>query len=408
MQQPVVHPHPERRAWVVLWTSFAVFCLLVILMPLGIRSFLLYSTVAHAPVLRTVEGTAVVDNPATGSEMAIGRDDARSVGEGSVISLDDKSRAVLTFFDGSAVHILPSTLLSIDAVRGPRFAMGVRPVTISLRIVSGAVKVVATDPLEHKGLDFVLRCPLLGAEIAIRGDGVYGAEVESGSADVFANRGEVTVTANGKSVQLVAPERTTVKAGQPPLAPVADARELIRNGDLRQPLEQDWTVINDQGSDGPSVDGTAVLVNIDGAPAVRLYRTGSGHNHCETKIEQKLDRDLPDPVSSLVVRANIRLISQELSGGGYMGSEFPLIIRVRYRDMYGSENEWVQGFYCENPDNNPTGTGQWLPKDTWQLYESPNLLETLNPTPFRIVSVSVSASGWDYESQVRWISLAVK
>ena len=408
MQQPAIRAHPERTAWIVLWVSFAVFCLTVVCVPLGVRHILLYSTVSHPPTLQAVEGTAVVDNPATGGQTAVSRDGVVSVPEGSVISLDDKSRAVLSFYDGSSVHLLPGSRLTVEAVRGPRFGMGVTPVTIHLRVASGAVKVVASDPRSPHGLDFSLALPLLGAKVSAARDGVYGMEVQSDGAEVFANRGSVVVTALGKSVLLKAPERTTIRAGEPPSAPVADARELVQNGDFAEGLDASWKVYNDQGNDGPSVDGTAVRLEVEGSPAVRLYRSGSGHNHCETIVEQRLNRDLPDPVSSLVVRANIKLVSQGLSGGGFMGSEFPLLIRIKYRDVYGSENQWVQGFYYDNPDGYPTGTGQWLPRNTWQLYESPNLLETLNPKPFRIVSVSVSASGWDYESMIRWISVAVR
>jgi len=408
MEQPALRARPERAAWLVVWAAFAVFSLLVVFAPLTVRHVLLYSTVAHPTTVQALEGTAVIDNPSTGEEFAVTKGQLRTIDEGSVLSLDDTSRAALHFFDGSSVHLRPGSRVSLERVRGPRFSLGVRPISIWLRVVSGRVKVVTTAPSRPAGLDFVLRCPVLGADVSISGAAVIGVEAESKGAEIFANRGSAVVSAGGKSVRLVAPERTMVKAGWQPEPPIADARELIVNGGFQDRLEQGWTVFNDQGNDGGDVAGTAVRTIDEGLPAVRFYRTGSERNHCETVIEQKVDRDLPDPVSSLEVRAYLKLINQSLSGGGYMGSEFPLIIRLKYRDIYGSENEWVKGFYYEPAQGNPTGTAEAYPKDSWQLYESGNLLEILEPKPFRIVSLRVYASGWDYESMFRWISVAVQ
>lgn len=412
MEQPAVRARPERTAWVVVWSAFAVFCLLVVFVPLGVRSLLLYSTVGHPVTLETLEGTAVVDNPATGEEFAVTKDakdqKTRSLGEGMVISLDEGSRADLRFFDGSSLHLLPGSRVSLVRIRGPRFDLGVRPNTIWVRIYSGRVKAVTAAPRHASGLDFQLHCPLLNADMGITSDGVYGVEIEPAKAEIFANRGSVVVTANGKSVQLVASERATIEAGHQPVGPIADAREMVTNGDFSADLERGWRFYNDQGNDGGNVDGTVVKLVEDGLPAVRFYRTGSNRNHCETVLEQSINRDLPDPVTLLEVRAVLKLVDQSLSGGGNLGSEFPLMIRLRYRDVYGSENEWVQGFYYENPQNNPCGAAVLCPKDTWQPFYSGNLLETLDPKPFRILSLKVTASGWDYESMVRWISIGVK
>ncbi len=408
MQQPLLRARPERTAWFVVWTAFAVFCLLVVCVPLAARYILLYSTAAHPATLQTLEGTAVIDSPATGSESAVTQDNTETCSEGAVISLDDKSRAVLHFFEGTSVYLLPGSRVSLERSRGPRFSLGVTPNTIALRMVGGRVKIVTAGPAGGTDLDFALHIPRLNADVSIKGDGVYGVELGSAGADIFSNRGSAVVVAGGKSVRLLASERTTVRPDAQPMAPIADARELIVNSDFRESLEPSWKVFNVQGGDEGDVPGMAVRMLDEGSPAVRFFRTGGQRNHCETVIEQSINRDLPDPASSLRVRAYIKLINQSLSGGGYMGSEFPLVIRLKYRDIYGSENEWVRGFYYQNPDNNPTGGFEVSPKDSWFLFESDNLLDSVKPKPFRIVSVRVYASGWDYESMIRWISLAVK
>ncbi|MCL6429370.1 MAG: FecR family protein [Anaerolineae bacterium] len=406
MEQPLSRSHPERTAWIVVWTSFAVFCLLVVFAPLSVRHYLRHATVSRPAELQTVEGTAVTDNPHTGTEAAIAKDRAVRISEGFVISLDEQSRADLRFFDGSFIHLLPGSRVALERSRGPRFGRGVSPNTIWVRMLSGRLRIV-TAGSSRTGLEFRVYCPLQEAQVLITDDGVYGVEVETNRAEVFVNRGSAVVSARGKSVHLVAPERTAIEGDQPPADPITDARELVVNGDFRSGLEG-WVVSNDQGNDGGDVDGTAVVTTDEGSPAVRFFRTGSNRNHCETIIEQRLDRDLPDPISSLVVRANIKLVHQSLSGGGYLGSEFPLMIRIRYRDQFGNENEWVQGFYYENPHGNPVGTAKAYPQGSWQLFESGNLLEALDPRPARIVWLRVYASGWDYESMLRSISVAAQ
>jgi len=405
MEQALSRRRPERTAWIVVWTAFIVFCLLVVFVPLSIRHILLYSMRSHTATLQALEGTVVIENPATGHQNVVSNGASANVTEGSAITLDDKASADLRFFDGSSVSIKPGSQLVLERVQSPRFQWGVQPNMIWLRMVTGQAKIV-TNAAGKTGLDFELRLKHLNAVLQIKSDGVYGAEVQTDSATLLVHQGSAVVNANSNSVQLVAPERTTVALGQPPTAPVADARELLTNGDFSQGLGEAWTAYNDQGNDGGDVPG--VWSCDDETHTVRFYRTDSQHNHCETTIEQDINRDLPDPVSSLVVRANIKIVNQNLSGGGYLASEYPLMIRIKYRDKYGSENEWIQGFYYDNSQNNPTTNGLQIPRDTWYYFESENLLDTLNPTPTRIISIRVSASGWDYESMIRYISLAVQ
>ena len=94
-----------------------------------------------------------------------------------------------------------------------------------------------------------------------------------------------------------------------------------------------------------------------------------------------------------------------LSGGGYLSSEYPLIIRVKYRDVNGDEAEYVRGFYAQNDTSNPTANGELLPRATWIPFDSSNLLASLPIKPFRILSIEIYASGWDYESYISNVRL---
>jgi len=204
---------------------------------------------------------------------------------------------------------------------------------------------------------------------------------------------------------VAARQRTSMALNHPPEPAMDVARNLVVNGDFADGLGAPWRVFNDQGTDGGEVDGTAEMVEDEGRTAVRFVRTGGHGNHCETVLEQTIDAQLPDAVTSLTVHATVKVRYQSLGGGGYLSSEYPLMIRLTYRDVYDSETEWIQGFYYQNTAGNPTTYGEEIPRDTWHYFESENLLESLPIRPYKIMRLRVYASGWDYESLISDIAL---
>ena len=156
------------------------------------------------------------------------------------------------------------------------------------------------------------------------------------------------------------------------------------------------------------MDGKAILAQSEGRRAVHFTRTGGQFNHCETVLEQDINYEMPEPPSSLVVKAVVKVIYQSLSGGGYQSSEYPLMIRLTYQDEYGSQNDWVQGFYYQNIDNNPVMYGVEIPQDQWYLFESENLLDSFPIVPSRIVKLRVYASGWNYDSMISEVNVIVE
>lgn len=103
-------------------------------------------------------------------------------------------------------------------------------------------------------------------------------------------------------------------------------------------------------------------------------------------------------------------MDQSLGGGGYLSSEFPIIVRLDYKDAYGNDNFWTHGFYFKDPiEDWPIRDGEKIPRFVWYPYESPNLMEQLGDVkPALITSVRVYASGWDYQSMVSQVQLLAK
>ena len=203
-------------------------------------------------------------------------------------------------------------------------------------------------------------------------------------------------------------QRTEVVFGEAPQPAVGIARNLIVNSDFRDGLNKGWRAYNDQGTDGGDIDGVVELVVDAGVRSAHFVRQGGQGNHCETILEQVIDAQMPDAPTSLVVRATVQVRYQSLSGGGYLSSEYPLMIRLTYRDVYDSEAEWVQGFYYQNIADTPTTYGLQVPHDRWYLFESDNLLEQLPIRPYKIIRIRVYAAGWEYESLISDINLIVE
>lgn len=403
--------NPEHLAWTVTLASFVVFCTLAISIPLSIRWYLTNATRAHEAKVFCLEGTAVVEDPQHAEAIPVLKGETISIPEGSVVSVDETAQALVTFFDESLVRLFPQTSVALERMRAPRFSVSSRPAQITVHAKGGRLQ---ANTVLRRSSPVEFKVNSLQADTLLSEDGSYALEVSNERTEVIVQGGEAEVTATSPvtptetaKVTLNSRQRTIVETGKPPLEPLKAERDLIANGDFKAPLNTGWEARNDQGADGGEVDGTVSLV-VDERRAVRLHRTGGEFNHCETIIEQQINRDLPDPLTTLKVRATIKLVNQSLSGGGYLSSEYPLMIRIRYRDRYLSETEWVHGFYYQNVDNNPTMYGQEIPQNKWYFYESENLVDVLPISPRRILWLRVYASGWSYESLVSEISLIVE
>ena len=396
---------PEGVAWAVLWTAFAIFCILVVAVPWSVRSYLINASNACEAEVEALVGTVVVEIPGSGTAKPVVKGERVQVPEGSVIIVDETSEAAVTFFDHSSMRLFPDTRITLEEMRAPRFEFSSNPARIVLYENGGRIG-IGRALLYDSSLHFEVRS--LQATMVLMEDGSYRVEVSNDRSEIIVTRGEATVTAMGSEVKLKQRQRTIVNIGEAPMSPMPAAKDLVTNGAFRQPLEVGWNAFNDQGLDGGEIDGQVMLVWEEGHRAVRFVRTGGDGNHCETAIEQEISSALPDPPISVKVRAMVKVQYQSLSGGGYLSSEYPLMIRLRYRDAYDSEAEWVHGFYYQNVTNNPTAYGQRIQSGRWYIYESENLLEVMPITPTRIESIRVYASGWDYDSMIAEISLIVE
>jgi len=395
--------NPARLAWIILFISFATFCFLVVGIPLGIRWYLINATQVHKTSLAAVRGTVVVQEPEAGAAIAVTgtKDD---VLEGSTIIADATSQAFLEFFENSTLHLYNKTQVVIHKAQSPRFNFSTKPNTIVLEVTGGRVR-VGVAPAVKFPLDFRVQTP--HAAVELEEDGRYSLEVNTEEFHLTVRDGRAKVAAMGKMVELGPGERTTVEIGREPSGPLPAERDLIVNGDFKEPLTVGWKVYHTQ-IDPKEVGGKAEILIAGDRPAVRFWRMGKATNHGETGIIQVIEKDVRD-FTSLALQLSVRLLDQSLAGGGTLSSEFPIIVRLDYKDINGNDNFWTHGFYFKDPTENwPILNGDKIPPLVWYPYESPNLMEKLEVKPAFITSIRIYASGWDYQSMVSQVQLLAK
>jgi hypothetical protein len=112
------------------------------------------------------------------------------------------------------------------------------------------------------------------------------------------------------------------------------------------------------------------------------------------------------------VTADILLEYQSLPGGGFQGTEYPIMMKLTYEDTEGNDRDWYQGFYYDPPPENyivydqPNNGSENISQGFWYPYESDNLLETLaDSKPVYVKSLRIYASGWIYRAMVADVQL---
>ncbi len=346
--------NPERIAWTVLWIAFAACWILAIGTPLGVRSYLLNARESQDAQLQVIGGTILVQK-AKGSD-PIGVTQATTLAQGDQVITDATSSATLDLFERSRLILYSNTDLILDTMQTPRFGVSEHPDEIHLNLTGGLVRVgVALPPTGERAIDFQVLTP--HADISLQ-EGSYRIEVTNEGTQVTVVRGQALVGRGASQITLVQGTRSQVGLDGTPSTPMSAVQNLLVNGNFREPLAPAWvtdTVVLTTTVKPPAIQ----QVEDGGRTAVRLTRREPDNgNHTEAAIEQPLDYDVRDFVR-LEVLFDVKLDFQSLSGGGLQSSEFPIIVRLDYKDIWGNDKFWTHGFYYQNQAGYAIGPDPW-------------------------------------------------
>lgn len=366
--------------------------LLVVGTPIVRRWYVGTAVESRPAQMASIDGGVVFVRRQGAGDWLMARPDER-VEPGDVLRTAANARAFVKLFDHSTVLLYPASTLQILRAEQGRFHR--ERAALVLDVSQGRARIGVAPPQESGTLFFQLRTPKVEIHLD---EGSYSVDTTNDVSQVSVRIGEATAHTAGGTANARAGQRLVVQGDRAPVGNLPARRDLIENGLFSQKdsaTPAGWTT-RDLSEQPP--DGTISSTTIPGA--ITFERHGQGHG--ETLISQQLDMDLWD-FEKLTLSANVRVLQHSLSGGGWQGREFPLMLRVIYRDNTGGLIPWYRGFYLNNPDELPVIDGQRLPSTDWQRVDV-NLLE-LAPRPWRIARVEVVAMGWDYVSAVGEIHL---
>lgn len=413
-QQSTATPYEGvgRQAWILLWIAFGIFIIMLVGIPLTLNWYLHNATSPLPARVEGIRGTTLVVNADTEEATAV--IEAMDMQEGDIIRTDDTARANLSIFTPDApldslatVQLRSNSEIVFEQARTARFELSDTTDYADLQLNVGRARVTGSAD-NGQVLDITITTP--HTIVRLR-NGSAAVAVDNDSTEVTARSGEVEVIAQGRMVVLTAGRRTTVSFGEVPGNPEASSKNLVTNGNFSQPLESAWTVekVVDAGDTSNVTYGDVNIVNSGGRQAAYFVREGEEGIHTETAIVQQLDADVLE-YDSLILRMDARLISQSLQGGGIQSSEFPLMVRIDFTDIYGNPQFWTHGFYMVDPVANwPIRDGEKIPSFVWYEYESPDFLNSPTfPRTQTVTSIRIYASGHNYRSQASGIELIAR
>ena len=390
--RPLAARRAERRVWMGLGLAFVVWCGLAAAVLLTINNYRRYATDSPAPILSTERGTVFYEGAAGGTQTRARP--GMAVEEGGVVEVGDSGGATLDLFDGTTVRLLPNTRLQPATVRVGKF--NADHTRLSLNLYTGAANFNVAGGLPF-GREVTVATPH-GVVSLSKGD--YLVWVQEDGTRISSYTGQAKAELEGTVVRLRDGQRAIFPADGAPRGPLPLAENLILNSDFSRQL-QGWTMLDKSEPGRPDVGGTRRLVDdtIAGrtVQALRISRDSPRDAFNETGIVQEIERDV-SAYRNVSVSAWIKINHASLSGGGYLGSEFPMMFRLNYIDERGGRPGWMRGFYYANPENRPADNGELIAQGQW--FPFLGRLSDLPDRPAYIRSIEVLSAGHDFDALV--------
>jgi hypothetical protein len=386
----------ERRAWLIIWFAFATLCALVFAASKFAIDYVSTAQVDQTASVTASRGQVAFSLPGSEEKTLLG--ERTDLGVGTVVFLDRKTATStdLQLFDDSRLKLLAGATLELSRMEVGRF---INQHEVVLTQDSGPIRYATGE-----ALDVQLSNALV--HLAAHGDYTIWLDDDHGRVLVYSGEARVAPT-TGPTVTVTENHRGEIDAaGQTRVFDLP--MSLLGNGDFGQ-QELGWQAL-DVPNSSLDVNGTRSWVAGPGdtGTALRVARQTLKGEHGETGLVQVLNNVDVSGWRHLWLRAWARVDYSDLSGGGTLNSEYPMMFRIKYEGpVEGSFVPWAIGLYYSNPDNRPIPPNtavQW-PHEEWKLYQV-DLMDT-DPTrvPNRLQEFAVLGQGHSYDSRVANISL---
>jgi hypothetical protein len=392
--------HSMRRStWLVVTIAFVIWVMLAVALGRW-ASGVLEVAAAQAPATVSISSGVVLYREAN-QRTEVAAPQGMKLFDGDELATSPGSDAELSLFDGTLADLFQSARLRVDVSRIGRFNPAVTQARLTL--MNGAMR-LSIPQIQNKAHTVNVYTPHGGAAFV---PGEYTVRVTADATRISVWDGRSAAAVADQIVELSPGQKIILAPDRVSYQVVEVLENIVLNGDFSQ-NRTSWEFREDREQGRPDVAGSLAVVTPTGpgapAQALQIKRHSQVDAHNETGLRQVLNRDVTG-ARGIQVRAKLRVDDASLSGGGYLGSEYPMMLRVRYRDSRGAEQVWTQGFYYANPENRPTALGQMVERGKWTDV-SFDLTQPRN-SPSTIDSIEVFGAGHTFDASVGAIQLLV-
>jgi hypothetical protein len=403
--------NPERLAWAVLLASFFICIGLAVAIPFGTRYYVLHARVGQKATLEVQRPPLSVTLAGRGAPVAIDKE-RDEIPEGTIVTTESTAGRLVIYAPQpdnpviATVQLYDNTEVTLSSARSPRFSASRLPHEVVLDAGAGRVRINVSSndsrPTVVKVHTFLGTATLT--------EGSYEVKVNSQTMEITVRDGQAELASNDAHTMPLGPAERALIDGDQVTGPLPAARDLVVNGDFQDLLENGWIKYSKQTD--PEQPPPRVNITTDEArEVVSFYRSGS--NHAEVGIQQEINYDVRD-FASLELHLAMRVIHQNIAGFGgcgYLSSECPITVLIDYKDVYDTDRQWRHAFYTGEPapDWPLYPWTEQIPLESWQTYDSGNLIETLDETPPAFIkSLTIYASGHSFQAMVTEVELIAR
>jgi hypothetical protein len=411
----------EHVAWLVLSLAFVSCVALAVGVPTSARWYLHNATRSMNVILQPRSGAVTYRRP--GNTTALVASNGTELFDRSVIDQQEDADALVIFYHPdqsetpiATVQLYGETDLTIGKARTPRFEVSKLPHHIQLQVGSASnMRVSVTG--DGREAQLTVQTPQGTVNLQ---EGTFKLIVRASQTDITVIAGQAHVPDPESEDNMVLTQSQRTQLTPSGLGEITiGERNIMRtlNGDFEEPLASTWDLYTEK--DREDETGGTVRQRVVGESRRVVFFTRVGQHWAETGLTQEINQDIRG-AKSLYVRARLRVDAHTLPVCGSMGTECPIMIRLRFNDQVtGSRPEWLQGFYAVEGGggNEPfCPSCEWkaqhiqVPLGVWYDYESPDLLPLLRTEsidPSTLWSVEIYASGHTYGSAIDEIAVLV-
>lgn len=421
---------PQHLAWGILLLFFALFCVLCVLIGLGVNAFLFQSAVPITSLLTVSRGPVISQSL---DRIGFVTDDLLLTNNTNISTTSSAQGTILFMDEVNNDNVILSVTLRNNAslvlrrAQRPRFDWSTNAYLVDLQNVSGELDVVVSDGLA-RDVHVVLETSR-GALINLTAGGTYKLDISDSLVRVDNLNGAVTLIPpdriNGRVIPAEEQGVLYVESGE--IFQHPGYRNLLRNsnfGELgrnvgvgdSQELLEGWVCRNDRDvAEDPLGSYRSEFAN--GRMTLRLERFDGATSHGQTSCAQTFGQSALNvsQYDELILRATFNIHYQSLNACGVRGSECPIMLRLEYTNGDKQGRFWVRGFYtaidpqlrypllCDSCQQEHERINQ----STWYTFETDNLKTFFPPGEEveSIVGIWFYASGHQYDVQVSELAL---